>query len=267
MTELPPYHFTTSEINFLAEQESITILPRYTFNGTRLIGPRLPNLKALHRQQVPVWIALILKKQDRCNVVIPDWLSVSFLKQRYDEEVNQPNNFSELPWHWLPIAKMLLEKCSDDFIDATHEVRSTLQDLREIRQLKARKGIKELNEVYLQLDGLSLMEINEIRPFIIESMNQLRILSQSVKGNGQFTGIEEAAEKEDVSGLLDESEVGDYTRDSTRDSIARDTATTDSVARDSIRGSGVRSRKPDTSYGDTRDENDDEDSDVEYKKS
>lgn len=131
--KFPSFGFTTNEISFLAEQETITILPRYTMNGTRLIGAKMQNLRAMQRQDVPIWLALILKSQDKCNVVIPDWLTVNYLKQRYDEEVKEPNKFSELPWHWLPISKILLDKCSDDFLDHLYEIRSVLQDLREVR--------------------------------------------------------------------------------------------------------------------------------------
>lgn len=203
MNKLPSYTFSTEEINFLAEQEPLTILPRYTMSGTRLIGAKLPDLKALQREQVPAWLALVLKKQNKCNVVIPSWLGVTFLKQRYDEEISQPNQFSALPWHWLPLSKLLLDKCTDDFTEPPHEIRSLLQDLREVRQLKARKGIKELNDEYLQLDGLSLMEINEIRPFIIQSTDQLRVLAQSV---GDTV---EKEEDEDEASIPDEKHIAE----------------------------------------------------------
>lgn len=36
------------------------------------------------------------------------------------------------------------------------------------------KGLKYLNESHLQLDNLSLLEINELRPFITEIMDKLR---------------------------------------------------------------------------------------------
>ncbi|QPG73353.1 hypothetical protein FOA43_000663 [Brettanomyces nanus] len=255
------YRFSSGEINFLAEQELVTILPRYTMNGATLIGARLPDLKALRREEVPLWLALILKKQDKCNIVIPEWLTVNFLKKKYEEEMNQPNKFSDLPWQWLPISKMVLDKSSDDFIDPPHEIRSILQDLREIRQLKARKGIKELNEVYLQLDGLSLVEINEIRPLIVESMNQLRILSQSVKAD-QLSGAgdSELAEK---GGMVNESQAT-YEQDAstTRDSIkpkADSSLYDSSVGKISVKGNT-------TTSDDSNGEGDSDDSDVEYRK-
>ncbi|VUG16990.1 DEBR0S1_30702g1_1 [Brettanomyces bruxellensis] len=272
--KFPSFGFTTNEISFLAEQETITILPRYTMNGTRLIGAKMQNLRAMQRQDVPIWLALILKSQDKCNVVIPDWLTVNYLKQRYDEEVKEPNKFSELPWHWLPISKILLDKCSDDFLDHLYEIRSVLQDLREVRQLKARKGIKELNGVYLQLDGLSLMEINEIRPFIIESMNKLRLLSQSVRTD-QLAGVGEDEAQQSVQGKgnaidseisYDDSQI--Y-RTTNEDSNSKPSSSRFDRTTTAGNESGIYSSANTTRIGATDDRMDDadesEDSDIEYR--
>lgn len=260
---LPKYSFSTKEISFLAEQENVVILPRFTMNGTQLIGADLHNLRALQRQQVPIWLALILKRQEKCNIVIPDWLTLKYLKEKYDQEVQFPNKFSDLPWHWLPISKMLLEQCSDDFIDPPHEIRSILQDLREVRQLKARKGLQELNDVYLQLDGLSLMEINEIRPFIIDSMNQLHSLSQSVKSD-QLASVEQSQPQGKEHAPTSDSESAENANTS-KYSTAGDSE--NQGPESSYYGAAANStttyRNEDTLESD---DSDDEDSDVEYRK-
>ncbi|KAI3406391.1 PSF2 [Candida oxycetoniae] len=130
----------------------------------------------MKREKVPLWVALILKSQGKCNIIPPKWLAVTYLKEKYDEEVRNPNHFSKLPWNWLELSKAILSKASDDLSDSSEDLRSVIQDLREIRLVKSRKGLKELNESNIQLTGLSLMEINEIRPFVISVMNQLREL-------------------------------------------------------------------------------------------
>ncbi|EDK43594.1 conserved hypothetical protein [Lodderomyces elongisporus NRRL YB-4239] len=130
----------------------------------------------MRREKVPLWVALILKAQDKCNIVPPKWFNVHYLKEKYDEEIRRPGQFSNLPWNWLELSKIMLDKASDDLADSTDELRSLIQDLREIRLVKSRKGLKELNESNIQLNGLSLMEINEMRPFVIPVMNKLRVL-------------------------------------------------------------------------------------------
>ncbi|EGV63255.1 DNA replication protein psf2 [Yamadazyma tenuis] len=170
-----------SEISFMTENEYIQILPRYSMKSIQLIGTKIPNLRALRREKVPLWVALILKSQGKCNIVIPDWLNLIYLKARYDEEVKFPMKFSDLPFNWIDLSKILLSKAPDDLPDPVHQLRSIIQDLREIRQVKTRKGLKEVNESNIGLSGLSLLEINELRPFMLSVMNKLREIHESVR--------------------------------------------------------------------------------------
>lgn len=128
---------------------------------------------------MPLWIAIILKSQDKCNIIPPYWLNTEYLTEKYEEEVKSPNLFSSLPWNWLEISKILLTKAPDDLANPPHQLRSILQDLREVRLVKSQRGLGELNESNMQLDGLSLMEINELRPFMITVMDKLRKLHES----------------------------------------------------------------------------------------
>ncbi|KAK6454041.1 DNA replication complex GINS protein PSF2 [Scheffersomyces xylosifermentans] len=188
------HNLMPSEINFVAENELITILPRYSMNKIELIGHKIPALRAMRREKVPIWVAVILKSQDKCSIVPPKWLNLAYLKDKYEEEIRKPQVFSELPWNWLEISKVLLAKAADDLSDPSHQLRSVLQDLREIRLVKSHKGLRELNESNIQLNGLSLLEINELRPFVLTVMNKLRQLHDTTTTRGAV----EAGEGDDM---------------------------------------------------------------------
>lgn len=64
---------------------------------------------------------------------------------------------------------------SDDVADCD-KVRIVLQNLREVRDLKAREGFKQISETHLRVDNLGAMEINLIRPQFLIGMNQIRRL-------------------------------------------------------------------------------------------
>ncbi|KAL7664754.1 DNA replication complex GINS protein PSF2 [[Candida] zeylanoides] len=177
-----------SESTFLAENEPITVLPRYSMPKLELVGVKVPALRAMRRQALPLWVALILKSQDKCNIVPPDWLTVAHLKARYDDELAQPTRFSTLPWHWLETSKILLARAPDDLADPTAQLKSVIQDLREVRLVKSRRGLHELNESNIQLDGLSLLEINELRPFVLGVMNKLRQLHAAAGASDSVPG-------------------------------------------------------------------------------
>lgn len=110
----------------------------------------------------------------------------------YDQEKKHPEMFSSLPWNWLELSKILIAKASDDLSDSTNQLCSIIKDLREIRQLKSKRGLRELNESNIQLNGLSLMELNELRPFVLLVMNKMRQLHESVEASAEQASDDES---------------------------------------------------------------------------
>lgn len=121
-------------------------------------------------------MAINLKLKKKCHIVPPEWLSVDFLQERLTRETSRPE-FSKLPFRFAEIAKVILDVASDDVQNAD-KIKSLLKDLREARQAKSRDGLQKLDHSELSLPNLCSMEINEIRPFFIQSMG---ILTQLVR--------------------------------------------------------------------------------------
>lgn len=174
--------FTPQELQFITENTSIEILPRYTMASIDLITTTIPPLRAMQRATVPVWVAVILKQQHKCSIVPPDWLTVPQLKHHHTVETKQLNSFSELPDNWLEVSKLFFDFAHDDLSDEVHKFRALVQDLKEIRMIKVRRGIAHVNESNLQLDNLSVLEINEIRPLLVQTMGKLAALDKAVRG-------------------------------------------------------------------------------------
>ncbi|KAK9317527.1 hypothetical protein V1524DRAFT_374798 [Lipomyces starkeyi] len=186
---LPPKQvgtFIPSEISFLAENSLVTIIPRQAMESIELIGGTIPSMRPMRRIEVPIWVAVLLKKQSRCNIVPPDWLSEENLKITYDAEAANMTRFSaNLPWEWVEVGELILGSAPDDLSSPPHVIRNLLRDIREVRQAKARAGLKNLNDSYLQLDNVGAMELNEIRSFVTMAMNQLRIMQGTREGPEQ----------------------------------------------------------------------------------
>lgn len=177
--------FLPSEIFFLAEESYVDIVPRQSLKPIQVIGEKIPQLLPMRRTSVSLWLAILLKNQGRCNIVCPKWLNEDSLKRIAADEVRFADRFSDLPWHWMEISQTLLANASDDIPSAPSVVRSLLKDIREARQAKARAGLVELNESHMQMDNLGAMEINEIRPFVVMVMDQMRRIQASTEENGE----------------------------------------------------------------------------------
>eukprot|EP01136_Pigoraptor_vietnamica_P045722 Opistho-1_new@24038 len=77
-----------------------------------------------------------------------------------------------MPEHYMEIATLLLESASDE-IAAADDVRGLLQDIWDLRYAKIRRGLRELQDTSaVKLNHLSLMEVNAVRPFFVQAMNQ-----------------------------------------------------------------------------------------------
>ncbi|KAH7391586.1 hypothetical protein BKA64DRAFT_677981 [Cadophora sp. MPI-SDFR-AT-0126] len=205
---------TPAEVAFLCEMEMITVVPRQRLESLNLLAGPTPSLRPPHRASIPLWLALLLKRQRRANILPPPWLLPSSLERilSYETETS-PQTFSPppphpyplttrplptdsvsppflpsstadsapdyLPYHWLELGEILLDACSDD-IPEPGRVRTLLRDLREVRMAKMRASVKVLEGGGVSsLRGVGAMEVAEGRGFIVGVMDGLRKLGAS----------------------------------------------------------------------------------------
>jgi len=178
-------------------------------------GPTRPLIPP-QRATLPLWLAILLKRQRRANVVPPPWLQTENLEFILDLETREfREEFSPaapiptlreadfsgkpfyastpfarsctvdahptaLPYHWFELSEILLDAASDD-VGEPDRLRQLLRDIREVRLAKMRKGVEVLSGdgVGLKLDGVGAMEISESRGFITAVMDGLRKIDAS----------------------------------------------------------------------------------------
>ncbi|RAH46855.1 DNA replication protein PSF2 [Aspergillus brunneoviolaceus CBS 621.78] len=88
------------EISFLAEMEMVTILPRQRLEGLELLGGPVEPLIPPRRASLPLWLALLLKRQRRANILPPSWLhpeSLSFILDIETQYEEYKDTFSPPP--------------------------------------------------------------------------------------------------------------------------------------------------------------------------
>ncbi|KZT05661.1 Psf2-domain-containing protein [Laetiporus sulphureus 93-53] len=167
---------TPAELEFIASEQLVEIVPLVAMERTAFISGAYGPLRPPAKCKVAIWIAKNLKLKKKCHIMPPAWLNVDFLQDCLARETSQPE-FSELPFRFVEIAKMLLDVAPDD-VSNPDKIRSLLQDIREARQAKSQEGLSKLDHSELSLPNLCSMEINEIRPFFVRSMG---ILTQLVR--------------------------------------------------------------------------------------
>ncbi|EPQ28216.1 uncharacterized protein PFL1_04043 [Pseudozyma flocculosa PF-1] len=166
-----------SELDFYtttSSTTSISIIPLLSIDRVRLLTAIYGPFKPPQPATVPLWLALYLRNKKKALVIPPDWLSVPALTETLRHETSQPG-FAPLPFEWIGVSNAILRHASHDVRDAG-KVRGLLKDIREARQSKVLAGVAMVNSVHLEMTGISMHEIAELRPFFTTAFQHLKSL-------------------------------------------------------------------------------------------
>lgn len=188
-----------SELEFLAEQETVTVIPNFTHSKLYLIrgdcGPFTPSIPV----QVPLWLAINLRQRQKCRILPPDWMNVEKLEEIKHEET-ESSVFAPMPSeHYREISRLLFDVAIPDIPNAD-DVQTLIKDIWDIRMAKLRSSVDAFvrsGESHAQVDNLTVFEINFVRPLLTAALFQL----QKFKRVRQFFGC-----------LLNTSLIYTYTR-------------------------------------------------------
>ncbi|XP_010920580.1 DNA replication complex GINS protein PSF2 [Elaeis guineensis] len=162
--------FSAPELEFLAEDEMVEVVPNIRMEALHVIcgdfGPFFPQIA-----KVPLWLALALKKRDKCTIRTPEWMSVERLTQVLEAERESPREFQPLPFHYVEISRLLFDHARDDIPDI-YMVRSLIEDIRYVRFHKVETGLETISgrTHAVKLKNLSAMEVNIVRPFMVRAL-------------------------------------------------------------------------------------------------
>lgn len=145
-------------------------------------------------------MALTYREKEMCVIKTPSWLEADQIEALLQEEKNNENGFTKLPFHYFEIGIILLKQAKDDIENRSKvgsellirskaeiardwwwwwwwcwifQIRRALEDLRSERFYKVRAGLKSLEgrTSAVKLNNLSALEINMIRSFFIKTLN------------------------------------------------------------------------------------------------
>lgn len=160
----------SSEIEFIAEEELIDILPSTTMGTLHLISNDYGPLRTNVKTSVPLWVARQLRRSRLCRIIPPSWLTPSFLEEASEREQEEREEFGPLPLNYLHIAGLLLEVASED-VPRAEEVRMAIQRLRELRAAKMQAGLPLIDGNPLKLNHVGHAELNEARPLLLGTLD------------------------------------------------------------------------------------------------
>ncbi|CAG9323233.1 unnamed protein product [Blepharisma stoltei] len=156
-----------AETEFFAESQLITIVPNFREDQIILLcgqfGPFRPSIPL----DVPLWLAIFLKKQHKCQIVPPSWMDLEVLSNKVEVE-RKTEGFAEIDFHYLETSSMLLTHAQED-IKHKSVIGRLIQDLYDLRTAKIRDIIKELKpeNSKLKLTNIAAIELQTLRRLLV----------------------------------------------------------------------------------------------------
>mmetsp|Transcript_6992 Transcript_6992/g.17850 ORF Transcript_6992/g.17850 Transcript_6992/m.17850 type:complete len:186 (+) Transcript_6992:395-952(+) len=159
------------EVHFIAEDEEIIIVPNFSLQHVHLLGGTYGPFRPQIPVGVPLWLAVFLKKQGKCNVIPPRWLEVTTLNSVIELERGD-DVFQALPIHYVELATDLCKYAREDLQDWSLSC-DLVDSIRSVRHNKIQSGLRSLDTRALKgvkLNNLTALEVNLIRPFMSRAL-------------------------------------------------------------------------------------------------
>jgi len=109
---------TPEELEFFAQEEEVEVMPTSEIPTMWLITGDVGPFEVGMPIKIPLWIALQLRADNKCNIIAPSWMTLSSMEKVKEIEAKTAL-FSKMPSnHYMTVAKLLFELCPQDIPDA-----------------------------------------------------------------------------------------------------------------------------------------------------
>lgn len=152
---------------FLSEDTLIEIVPNFKYPEVlNLINGDFGPFKPAMPTQVPIWMALNLFTQQKCKIILPEWISDL---DRYEEEQASSPGLIKMPCnHWREVLKLLCQ----------HNIplnNKAANNLIELRDNILKKSVDTLlsSVVSMEEDQIAQVKIKNITKFELATIKKL----------------------------------------------------------------------------------------------
>mmetsp|Transcript_18308 Transcript_18308/g.28734 ORF Transcript_18308/g.28734 Transcript_18308/m.28734 type:complete len:330 (-) Transcript_18308:139-1128(-) len=203
--------------NFLAGDETISIIPSFTYPETiGLISGQVGPFRAGMDTEVPLWMATMLRRRKLAKIIAPSWMDVSVLKEvlAFERDPKEASFSSDIPFRHAEISQVILSACragsgtggsgamgdgGESEVPNADQVKLLLEDIQRVRMDKIRRNVHTLSaqtlktkskyESIIDVTNIGSLEMHQIKPFITDAFKNQRELSG--KGSSYSTPLEE----------------------------------------------------------------------------
>ncbi|VDM56607.1 unnamed protein product [Angiostrongylus costaricensis] len=142
------------------------IIPRRNEPVIHLVCGDVGPLEAGVPVNVPLWLAIDLRRKQQCEIVPPHWFCLEELKRIVAME-GDTVGLSRLPSYIFEISNILVRAAKEDIVNGD-QIKVLMQDLWDKREAKLRtsslKLLSQHTHAHVRLDAVQPLEVTSIRP-------------------------------------------------------------------------------------------------------
>ena len=117
-----------AEIEFLAESDTVRIVPNFTSDTLYLLQGDFGPFKAGLPLDVPLWVAINLRQRQKCRILQPDWMELEILEEAKEKE-KEDSLFTELPSPNIFVATNLIFDVATPDIGKADEIKTLIKGI------------------------------------------------------------------------------------------------------------------------------------------
>jgi GINS complex subunit 2 len=198
-------YVSPQECEFIAEETLITVTSHVNHQPFRFISGTFGPMRAGFPCDLPLWLAVTLRKKNEVTFQVPQWMTLEWLKEEIEFEKNSSDVLGAVPFHYIEISQLLLQVAKEDIPNAD-EVSVLLQDLENIRMDRIKIGFRDLSSnvrtgnaaPLVMLSNLSAIELIACRPHMIKSLmtfDEIHSTFSAIKSGGATNNTTFASER------------------------------------------------------------------------
>ncbi|KAG0418687.1 putative DNA replication complex GINS protein PSF2, partial [Dictyocoela roeselum] len=134
------------------------------------IGPFTPLVPA----EVPLFVALSLKKSGLCRIRAPSFFIEENLTKILEFELQNANEFANVHEFLFEIVGDIVEHTYN--LKNRESIGMLVNEIREARFKKIYSGLKMMDGRAMNLNNITERELNQIKPFLIRTMDVSRLM-------------------------------------------------------------------------------------------
>ncbi|WUR03421.1 DNA replication complex GINS protein (PSF2) [Vairimorpha necatrix] len=160
------------ELKFISTEELLEVEPTSFIPSLSLIHQSYSDLNPLSIINLPLFIALELKKSGLVQIRLPLVYSFEYLSKLLEDEISNQREYINIPSNIFSTGKLIIRHSYN--CEKKEECIGLIDKLKETRFKKTLSGLGKMEGRALSLNNLTLFEWYEIKEILVKHMEERR---------------------------------------------------------------------------------------------